>query len=58
MGYYWTEERISRRADRVMKQAFDNVFAVAMKYDVSLRTAAYITAIDKVRNTQKLRGVF
>jgi glutamate dehydrogenase/leucine dehydrogenase len=41
-----------------MKQAFDNVFSVAMKYDVSLRTAAYVTAIDKVRETEKLRGVF
>jgi len=58
LGYYWTEERVNRRADRVMKQAFDNVFSVAMKYDVSLRTAAYVTAIDKVRETEKLRGVF
>ncbi|NUM31073.1 MAG: Glu/Leu/Phe/Val dehydrogenase [Bacteroidetes bacterium] len=58
LGYYWTEERVSRRADRVMKQAFENVFQTSLKYDVSMRTAAYIVAIDKVASTQKLRGVF
>lgn len=58
LGYYWTEERVNRRADRVMKQAFDNVFHASQKYDVSMRTAAYIVAIDKVASTQKLRGVF
>ena len=58
LGYYWTEERVNRRADRVMKQAFENVFQTSLKYDVSLRTAAYITAIDKVASTQRLRGVF
>jgi glutamate dehydrogenase (NAD(P)+) len=58
LGYYWTEERVNRRADRVMKQAFDNVYQAAMKHDVSMRTAAYIVAIDRVASTQKLRGVF
>ncbi|MCC6720886.1 MAG: Glu/Leu/Phe/Val dehydrogenase [Bacteroidia bacterium] len=58
LGYYWTEERVNRRADRVMKQAFENVFQTSAKYNVSMRTAAYILAIDKVASTQKLRGVF
>jgi glutamate dehydrogenase/leucine dehydrogenase len=58
MGYFWTEERVNRRADRVMKSAFDNVFDAGKKYDVSLRTAAYIVAIDKVATTQKFRGVY
>jgi len=26
LGYYWTEERVNRRGDRVMKTAFDNVY--------------------------------
>lgn len=58
LGYYWTEERVNRRADRVMKQAFENVYQTVLKYDVSMRTAAYIVAIDRVASTQKLRGVF
>lgn len=58
MGYFWTEERVNRRADRVMKSAFDVVFDTGKKHVVSLRTAAYIVAIDKVATTQKFRGVF
>lgn len=58
LGYYWTEERVHRRADRVMKMAFDNVYATAEKYKVSMRIAAYIVAMDKVASTLKLRGSF
>lgn len=58
LGYFWTEERVNRRADRIMKQAFENVYAASQKYKVSMRLAAYIVAIDKVASTQKLRGIF
>ncbi|QNL21951.1 Glu/Leu/Phe/Val dehydrogenase [Hyphobacterium sp. CCMP332] len=58
LGYKWSEERVNRRSDRIMKEAFDRVYDAAMKHDVSLRIAAYIVAIDKVSNTFKLRGSF
>lgn len=58
LGYYWTEERVNRRADRNMKEAFENVYTTAQQYKVSLRIAAYIVAIDKVANTTRLRGGF
>lgn len=58
LGYYWTEERVHRRSDRVMKQAFDHVYATAEKYKVDMRIAAYIVAMDKVASTLKLRGSF
>jgi glutamate dehydrogenase (NAD(P)+) len=57
-GYFWTEERVNRRADRIMKQAFEIVYETSIKYDVSLRIAAYIVAIEKVATTSKLRGIF
>ena len=58
MGYYWTEERVNRRADRLMKSAFDTVFENSNKFNVSMRTAAYIVAIEKVATTQRLRGTY
>jgi glutamate dehydrogenase (NAD(P)+) len=58
LGYFWTEERVNRRADRIMKQAFEHVFATSQKYGVNMRIAAYINAIDKVASTQKIRGIF
>jgi len=56
IGYKWTLERINRRADRVMKDAFNHVYEVSLKYKVPLRIAAYIVAIDKVASTYKYRG--
>ncbi len=58
LGYKWTRERVNRRSDRIMKDAFDNVYKVSLEYNVSLRIAAYIVAIDKVAKTYKFRGGF
>jgi glutamate dehydrogenase/leucine dehydrogenase len=58
LGYKWTGERVNRRSDRIMKDAFNNVYEMALKYDVSLRIAAYIVAIDKVAKTYTFRGGF
>ncbi|WP_345268451.1 Glu/Leu/Phe/Val family dehydrogenase [Nibrella viscosa] len=56
IGYKWNLDRINRRADRIMKDAFDRVFETSKKYQVSMRLAAYIVAIDKVASTYKYRG--
>lgn len=56
LGYKWTKERISRRSDRIMKEAFERVYQVSLQYKVSMRIAAYIVAIDKVAQTYKFRG--
>jgi len=58
LGYKWTSERVNRRTDRIMKEAFNKVYDTAIKYKVSLRIAAYIVAIDKVSKTYKFRGGF
>jgi len=56
LGYKWTADRVNRRSDRIMKDAFDSVYKTATQYKVSLRIAAYMVAIDKVAKTYKFRG--
>ncbi|KYG78664.1 glutamate dehydrogenase (NAD(P)+) [Roseivirga ehrenbergii] len=58
LGYKWTRERVNRRSDRIMKDAFDKVYETSLKYNVPMRIAAYIVAIDKVASTYKYRGGF
>lgn len=58
LGYKWTADRVNRRSDRIMKDAFNNVYATSIKYNVPLRIAAYIVAIDKVAKTYNYRGGF
>lgn len=58
LGYKWSAERVSRRSDRIMKDAFGRVYQTSIDYKVSMRIAAYIVAIDKVSKTYKFRGGF
>jgi glutamate dehydrogenase/leucine dehydrogenase len=58
LGYFWTEERVYRRADRVMKTAFEAVYQASQKHNISLRIAAYVVSIAKVAEVEKLRGKF
>lgn len=57
-GYFWTEERVNRRLNRMMRNAFDNLFKVSEEYDITLRQAAYVYAINKVATTLKMRGIY
>lgn len=57
-GYYYSEEEINKRADRWMKQAFNNVWEVSKKYKVHMRIAAYIYALSKIELGIKSRGSF
>ena len=58
LGYKWTADRVNRRSDRIMKDAFDTVYQASLKYKVPMRIAAYIVAIDKVAQTYTFRGGF
>jgi len=58
LGYKWTADRVNRRSDRIMKDAFDTVYQASIKYNVPMRIAAYIVAIDKVAQTYTYRGGF
>ncbi len=56
MGYYWTEEEVDQRLEKVMKKAFNDVYDYSKKYDVNLRYGAYALALDRVAEAMRLRG--
>ena len=58
MGFFWTLNRVNTRLERMMQEAFVNVYKTAEKYDTTLRIGAYILAIDKVAKTLKIRGIY
>jgi len=58
LGYKWSENMVIERAERIMTDAFEKVYATAEKYNVTMRIAAYVVAIDKVAQTYKYRGGF
>jgi glutamate dehydrogenase (NAD(P)+) len=58
MGYYWSEEEVNQKHDEKMKTAFEKVWQNAQKYKISMRIAAYITALEKIQLGIKMKGHF
>jgi glutamate dehydrogenase (NAD(P)+) len=58
MGYFWTEEEVNQRLERIMVDSFNDVLQYAIAHGVNNRTAAYMLAIDRVAYTTKQRGMY
>jgi glutamate dehydrogenase/leucine dehydrogenase len=56
-GFYWTEEEVAERLERVMVRSFRAVYQTAQEHEVDMRTAAYIVAIGRVAEAVRLRGI-
>ncbi|HUR28271.1 MAG TPA: Glu/Leu/Phe/Val dehydrogenase [Planctomycetota bacterium] len=57
-GFFWTEEEVNTRLERIMVDSFDAVEATAKQYKTSLRIGAYIVAVGRVAAVYKLRGTY
>jgi glutamate dehydrogenase/leucine dehydrogenase len=57
-GYFWTEKEVNDRLEVKMCEAFKVVLETALKFNVDMRVAAYIVAINRVATVTKLRGMY
>ncbi|MDR1990361.1 MAG: Glu/Leu/Phe/Val dehydrogenase [Acidobacteriaceae bacterium] len=57
-GYFWTEQEVNDRLEHKMCEAFNAVLKTATKFNVDLRTAAYMVAIDRVAAVTRVRGMY
>jgi glutamate dehydrogenase (NAD(P)+) len=57
-GYFWTEEEVNQRLEFKMCEAFSAVLGTALKYNVDMRTAAYVVAINRVATVTRMRGMY
>ncbi len=55
--FYWEEDRVNRELQNVMKKGFANLQATAKKYNCSLRMAAFVLGLGRVRDATELRGL-
>jgi glutamate dehydrogenase len=56
-GHYWDLEMILAEEEKMMLKAFDSTLAVMQSKEVrSMRTAAFLVAIDRLAKAMKLRG--
>jgi glutamate dehydrogenase (NAD(P)+) len=57
-GYFWKESEVNERLADVLNENFARVSEIAQMRGVTLRTAAYMLAINRVVQSMKVRGVY
>jgi glutamate dehydrogenase len=55
-GYYWTEEEVMEKLEKVMVSSFDTIYQQAQTHQVDMRLAAYMVGIKKVAEASQFRG--
>ncbi|MBN8285682.1 Glu/Leu/Phe/Val dehydrogenase [Zoogloea sp.] len=57
-AFFWTEDEINARLDRIMREAFAAVWEAARAKGIPLRTAAFVLGCERVLLAHKLRGLY
>ncbi|MBI2942072.1 MAG: Glu/Leu/Phe/Val dehydrogenase [Chloroflexi bacterium] len=57
-SFFWDEDEINAKLDKLMTRAFSAVSAIADRHDIDLRTAAHMLAIDRVAEATRTRGIY
>jgi glutamate dehydrogenase (NAD(P)+) len=57
-AFFWTEDEINARLDRIMREAFAAVWDAAQAKGIVLRTAAFVLGCERVLLAHKLRGLY
>lgn len=55
-GFYWEEEEVETRLEKVMVTSFENVYRVATTRNVDMRLAAYMVGVRKMAEASRFRG--
>jgi glutamate dehydrogenase len=55
-GYYWTEEEVEEKLEKVMVKAFENVYTLSQTRRVDMRLAAYMVGVRKMAEASRFRG--
>lgn len=56
--FFWTENEVNERLERVMTESFADVFEISKKEKVDMRTAAYMLAVSRVAEATRIRGIY
>ncbi|MBA3471347.1 MAG: Glu/Leu/Phe/Val dehydrogenase [Herpetosiphonaceae bacterium] len=56
--FFWTEREVHGELEQTMQRAFGEVMNVAETRHISLRTAAYLLAVERVAKAMAVRGIY
>ncbi len=57
-SFFWTEDEINVRLDRIMVEAFKRIWETADQHRIPLRTAAFVVGCTRVLQAREERGLY
>jgi glutamate dehydrogenase (NAD(P)+) len=57
-SFFWDEHDVNARLERIMVQAFGQVVQLAHERQIPWRMAAYLLAVQRVADANRIRGVY
>ena len=57
-SFFWSEDEINQRLGEIMRGAFRAIWQVAQEHRVSVRTATFIVACQRILQARDLRGLY
>ncbi|MBS0339073.1 MAG: Glu/Leu/Phe/Val dehydrogenase [Proteobacteria bacterium] len=57
-SFFWTEDEINQRLDRIMVGAFENIWEKSARHAISLRTATFAVACERILIAREERGLY
>lgn len=55
-GYYWSEEEVEEKLEKVMVRSFENIYSLSQTRRVDMRLAAYMAGVRKMAEASRFRG--
>ncbi len=55
-GYYWSEQEMEEKLEKVMVKSFENIYTTAQNRRVVMRLAAYMVGVRKMAEASRFRG--
>ena len=56
--FFWSIDEINKKLHDILKMSFQSVVEYRKKYDVDMKRAAFIGALDRLEKAMRLRGLF
>ncbi len=57
-SFFWTEDEINERLDKIMVHALNNIWDTADRHRISLRTATFAVACERILSARADRGLY
>jgi glutamate dehydrogenase (NAD(P)+) len=57
-SYFWSEEEINQRLEKIHLDALAHIWQSAARNRVTLRTATFAVACERILTARKLRGLY